>query len=137
MSDTTGVPIGRPVRPGSWVIAARSEKVASEWREFMNQAAGECNRVYDQLETNPAYDDGDRQHPLEGESGRSTFQGKSYQRWQIDITSGGRMWYLMDPTTFGSGQKRRAGVVILDKVHFGHPKSLERKMASGRRPVRG
>ena len=33
----------------------------------MNQAAGECNRVHDQLETNPTYDDGDRQYPLEAD----------------------------------------------------------------------
>lgn len=136
MSDTAEFSIARPIRPGSWTIVARSEKVATEWREFVNQAAGECNRVYDQLESNPAYDDGDRQHPLEGEAGRVTFQGRAYQRWQIDITSGGRLWYLMDPTPFGSGQKRRSGLVIIDRVHFGHPKGTERKPTGKRRPGR-
>jgi len=129
-------PVKRPTRPGSWVIVARSAKVEAAWEQFANQAAGECNRVYDQLETEPDRDDGDRQHPLTNDAGKGTFDGKTYQRWQIDVTSGGRIWYFMDPTPFGAGQKRRSGRVIIDAVHFGHPKKTEKRPPQRRRPGR-
>lgn len=128
--------VRRPVRPGNWDVAARSKKVAGLWDELANQFAGECQRVYDQLQSDPMYDDGDRQHPLEGEKGRGSFQGRSLRRWQIDVTSGGRVWYLVDPADSGSGQKRRSGLVIIDQVHPGHPKSTEKKPGARRRPGR-
>lgn len=58
------------------------------------------------------------------------------RRWQIDVTSGGRIWYFVDATPTGKGQKRRSGRVIIDAVHFGHPKSTERKPTRKQRPGR-
>lgn len=128
--------IVRPARPGNWQVTARSKKVAEAWRELANQFAGECQRVYDQLQSDPTFDDGDRQHPLEGEAGRGSFDGRAMRRWQIDVTSGARIWYLVDATESGSGQKRRSGTVIIDQVHPGHPKGTERKPSGKRRPGR-
>jgi hypothetical protein len=129
-------PIPRPVRPGNWDIVARNAKVAADWAEFANRAAGECQRVFDQLQTDPTLDDGDRQHPLEGAPGRGTFDGRQMRRWQIDVTSGGRVWYFVDDTQFGSGQRRSSGRVIIDAVHFGHPKTTETKPSRKHRPGR-
>ncbi len=128
--------IVRPVRPGNWSVVARSKSVAADWRELCNQAAGEGQRVYDQLQTDPKRDDGDRQHPLEGKPGRGIFEGVPYVRWQIDITSGGRIWYFVDETSSGTGQRRRTGTVIIDAVHPGHPKSTEKRHSGKRRPGR-
>ena len=77
-----------------------------------------------------------RQHPLEGKAGRGTFKGVDYVRWQIDVTSGGRVWYFIDRTPIGSGQKRRSGTVIIDEVHSGHPKTTEKRPTGKRRPGR-
>lgn len=126
----------RPDRPGSWQVIARSKKVAADWNEICNSVAGEAQRVFDQLQSDPMHDDGDRQHPLEGSAGRGTFEGTDFVRWQIDITSGGRIWYFVDPTPTGSGQRRRSGTVIIDAVHAGHPKQTERRLAGKRRPGR-
>lgn len=131
-----GPELRRPARPGNWVVLARNDKVAGEWQQLSNQFAGDCQRVYDTLQTDPEHDDGDRQHPLEGVAGRGTFEGQPVRRWQIDVTSGGRIWYFVDPTPSGSGQKRRAGRVIVDQVHFGHPKSTEVKPSGKSRPGR-
>lgn len=128
--------IQRPTRPGSWHVGARSKKVAADWAELCHQVSGEGQRVYDQLQSDPQHDDGDRQHPLYGTQGRGTFQGREFQRWQIDITSGGRIWYFIDPTPFGAGQRRRAGTVIIDAVHAGHPKQTETRPTHKRRPGR-
>jgi len=83
-----------------------------------NMFAGECQRVYDQLESDPTFDDGDRQQVLVGQAGRGSFEGVDYVRWQIDVTSGARIWYFVD------------------QVHFAHPKSTERKPGNKARPGR-
>lgn len=129
-------PLPRPLRPGDWVIVARTRKVHQDWLQLCNQAAGEAQRVYDKLQTDPTYQDGDRQHPLEGAPGRAQWQGQAVRRWQIDVTSGGRIWYLVDEAPVGAGQRRRSGTVVIDQVHFGHPKSTERRPGGKRRPGR-
>ena len=95
--------IVRPARPGNWQVVARSKKVAAAWMELSSRFAGECQRVYDQLERDPTFDDGDRQHPLEGQAGRGSFEGVAMLRWQIDVTSGARVWYLIDAGERGTG----------------------------------
>lgn len=130
------LPVQRPVRPGSWEVVARNPKIHKDWIELCNQFAGEAQRVYDQVQTDPTCQDGDRQHPLEGDAGRGRYQGREVRRWQIDVTSGGRLWYFVDATPVGKGQKRRAGTVVIDHVHFGHPKSTERRPGGKTRPGR-
>lgn len=129
-------PIDRPKRPGIWEIVARSKKISEQWIEYVNQANAECQRVYDQLSTNPLFEDGDRQQRLAGEISRGIFEGEAYERRQIDITSGGRVWYFVDQTPFGSGQKKRNGRVIIDAIFMGHPKDTEKKQSGKRRPGR-
>lgn len=128
--------VARPNRPNTWTVVARSQKVANQWDEFCRQAAGGCQRVYDQLAMEPLYEDGDRQQRLVGEAGRGTFEGVQYERRQIDVTGAGRVWYFVDPTPFGSGQKKRVGKVIIDTVAQGHPKETEKKPGGKRRPGR-
>ena len=67
---------------------------------------------------------------------KGTFEGVAYERRQIDVTSGGRVWYFVDQTPFGSGQKKRIGRVIIDAVYIGHPKETEKKQVGKRRPGR-
>ena len=74
-----------------------------------------------------------RQHSLEGEMGRGAFKRRPLRRWQIDVTSGARVRYLIDPEESGRGQKRRSGQVIIDQVHPGHPKNAEKKPSGQRR----
>ena len=107
-------------------MVARSAKVAAAWNQLANGSAGEMQRVYDQLAKEPDRDDGDRQHPLEGKTGRDTFEGVDHVRWQIDVSSGGRVWYFIDRTPIGSGQQRRS-----------EPSSSTRSPRAIRRPWRG
>lgn len=136
MAEGDDFPVTRPTRPGTWSVVARSQKVSEKWDEFSKQAAGECQRVFDQLATNPLYEDGDKQQRLVGEAGRVTFKGVQYERRQIDVTGSGRVWYFVDPTPYGSGQKKRLGKVIIDAVAPGHPKETEKKPGGKRRPGR-
>ena len=65
--------------------------------------------------------------------GRGAFKRRPLRRWQIDVTSGARVRYLIDPEESGRGQKRRSGQVNIDQVYPGHPKSTEKKPSGHRR----
>jgi hypothetical protein len=49
MSAGEAFPLTRPTKPDSWLVIARSKKVAADWIELSNQVSGECQRVFDQL----------------------------------------------------------------------------------------
>lgn len=136
VEDGKSFPITRPSKHGSWVVVARSKKIADAWHELANQFSSDCQFVFDRLSTDPKFDDGDRQHPLEGAPGRGTYQGRDCKRWQIDVGSGSRIWFFIDETPVGKGQKQRSGTVIIDQVLPGHPKSTEKGFTGKRRPGR-
>ncbi|MFF1793521.1 hypothetical protein ACFVXQ_04675, partial [Kitasatospora sp. NPDC058263] len=54
-----------------------------------------------------------RQHRLKGALGSGDFKGEQLERWQYEVTGGGRIWYLVDVaartawiTYAGSGHPR-------------------------------
>lgn len=51
-----------------------------------------------------------RQKKLEGKTwGSGTYQGKTFDRWQYEVTSGGRIFYFVDdPTDQGRQPHARA-----------------------------
>ena len=134
--EENSFPVTRPSKRGSWKVVARSKKVSEAWNELSNQFSSDCQFVYDRLSSDPKIDDGDRQHPLEGEPGMGSYQGRNYKRWQIDVGSGSRVWYFIDETPEGKGQKHRSGTVIIDQVLPGHAKSTEKDFTGKRRPGR-
>lgn len=58
----------------------------------------------------------DRHHRLKGDLARGTHKGRTIDRWQIEVTAGGRIWYLVDA-------ERR--IVWIDRASTGHPKATE------------
>ena len=93
------VEILRPLKPGDWIIQARSTKVAKKWDELCNSNPSRCQKIYDQLTSNPTYDDGHRQGKMRGKLSKVVFEERVYERWQIDINSSGRIWYFLQPYT--------------------------------------
>ena len=128
--------VTRPSKRGSWKVVARSKKVSEAWDELSNQFSSDCQFVCDRLSCYPKIDDGDRQHPLEGEPGMGSFEGHNYKRWQIDVGSGSRVWYFIDENPEGKGQKQRSGTVIIDQVLPGHSKTTEKDFTGKRHPGR-
>jgi hypothetical protein len=118
-------PIKRPTKPGQWEIFARSEKIGKAWEELCNHWPARCQEIFDILSSAPDYDDGDRQGRLRGKLSEGSFEGQNYVRWQIDVNGASRVWYFVDSTAYGVKQKKRGGRVIIDQIHFGHPKQTE------------
>jgi hypothetical protein len=57
-------------------------------------------------------------YPLKGDLATVTVEGRLFTRWQYKPTSGGRIWYAIDPPTT---KPKRDGIVWLERVATGHP----------------
>ena len=44
-------------------------------------------------------------------------QGRTMERWQHEITAGGRVWFLLDEDKH---------TIWIDEVHLGHPAKTDR-----------
>lgn len=127
--------IARPTRTDEWEVVAADKSVADERDQWAKQEPNALAAAYDQLATSPAQFSS-RQRRLEGKTfGTGTYEGKTYDRWQYEATSGGRIFYFVDDPTDGGRKKlERKGRgpkprrrVIIEAVHPGHPKETERK----------
>jgi len=102
----------------------------------MGQTGAERARgAYDQLATDPTKFSS-RQRKLEGRAmGTGVYEGTTCDRWQYEVTNGGRIFYFVDdPTDGGRRRPERKGRgsrprrrVIIEAVYPGHTKETERK----------
>lgn len=58
----------------------------------------------------------ERHHRLKGKLGSAMLKGEPVERWQFEVTGGGRIWYLIDD------EARTAWVTY---AGTGHPKRTE------------
>lgn len=127
--------IARPARTDEWEIVAADKGVAEDWTRWAKQEPNALAAAHDQLSRHPtAFSP--RQKKLEGKTwGTGTYEGQKFDRWQYEVTSGGRIFYFVDDPTDGGRRKpeprgrgpRPRRRVIIEAVHPGHPKGTERK----------
>nr|WP_205864386.1 hypothetical protein [Planosporangium mesophilum] len=73
---------------------------AKGWEELCRQAAANTRAAYDAIEVDPCPNPPTpRHHPLKGRLATDTHAGKLLAQWQYEVTSGGRIWYLVDHET--------------------------------------
>lgn len=127
--------IARPARTDEWEVVAADKGVADDWERWAKQEPNALAAAYDQLATHPTQFSS-RQRRLEGNTyGTGSYEGKGFDRWQYEVTAGGRIFYFVDdPTDGGRKKSQREGRgprprkrVIVEAVHPGHPKATERK----------
>lgn len=127
--------IARPARTDEWAIVAADKGVAEKWDRWAQQEPNALAGPYDRLARNPT-EFSSRQKKLEGKTwATGTYEGMSFERWQFEVTAGGRIFYFVeDPTGGERGPVQRKGRgpkprrrVIVEAVHPGHPKGTERK----------
>ncbi|MBI4729265.1 MAG: hypothetical protein HY775_07140 [Acidobacteria bacterium] len=126
----SGLP--RPTRTTEWAIEAIDSRAAEDWEKLCAVEPNAAAFAWDRLSTNPEAHS-ERQTRLKGSLATGTYEGRTYVRWQYEVTSGGRIWYFVDDPTEG-GRKRveRRGRgprprrrVLVEAVHVGHPKATE------------
>lgn len=107
-------------------------RVAEDWDKLAAVEPNALATVYDQLSTNPTAVSA-RQMRLKGGLATGSFEGRTFDRWQYEVTAGGRIWYFVDdPTEGGRRRTERKGRgprlrrrVLIESVSIGHPKATE------------
>ncbi|MFD1046377.1 type II toxin-antitoxin system RelE/ParE family toxin [Kibdelosporangium lantanae] len=117
MSPKRGDQVPQPTTGSEWTIVFGTTEAAKGWQELENQAPGNLRKAWDTMRNDPGPGEpSDRHHQVYGHMATAVFRGRTLARWQIEVTSGGRIWYLID-------EERRTVLVV--RASTGHPKETE------------
>lgn len=101
---------------GKWAIRYATTAAILGWKELEAAAPGNLRRAWEIMRTTPGPGPGrptERHHPLQGSLDTGTHQGHVLPRWQIEVTGGARVWYLLDS---------ELRTVWVQHAGVGHPK---------------
>ncbi|MFF3665228.1 hypothetical protein [Microtetraspora malaysiensis] len=117
MSPKRGDRAAPPPIGDEYDLRFANTEAADGWEHLSRHAAGNLRRAFEKIRVAPrAADDPDRQHRLKGKLGTGTFKGQELERWQYEVTGGGRIWYLLDDA------RRTAWITY---AGTGHPKATD------------
>ncbi|WP_026922737.1 hypothetical protein [Glycomyces arizonensis] len=117
MSPKRGDRVAPPPTADEFDLRFSDTAAIKGWEELERQAAGNLRRAWEDLRSDPrSKKHPGRQHRLKGTLGQAEWKGAVFERWQCEVTGGGRIWYLVD-------DERRT--VWLVYAGTGHPKATE------------
>jgi hypothetical protein len=89
--------VAPPPGDGDFDVRHVDGTVEKGWEELGRQAATNTIAAWHTMRTNPnpAVQTG-RHHRLKYKLAEGKYKGKTYPQWQIEVTSGARVWYLYD-----------------------------------------
>ena len=87
--------VAQPPKDGEWSIRFGTSEAAASWPELCKQLQGTTRAAWDRMRKHPL-ERTDTQKPLGGQLGVRTVGGRDLPQWQIDLSSGGRVWYCVD-----------------------------------------
>lgn len=102
---------------GEWEIRFLTSEAAKGWEELCSQAASNTRAAFDAMRTYPCPPSRtERQHRMKHGRRYGHVKGRALERWQLEVTGGGRIWYLVDQET---------RTVWLEYASARHPKTTE------------
>ncbi|MFC9459219.1 hypothetical protein [Streptomyces sp. NPDC056983] len=114
-----------PPGPDEWDIRFAGGEAAKGWEQLGAQAVGNTRAAWHWMRPDPApAARTERHHRLKGELARGEHRGEAVDRRQIEVTAGGRVWYLLDVT------------VWIDRASTGHTCIFDHYRLGGRATVR-
>jgi len=118
VSPKRGDRVAPPPVGHEWDLRFATGEAASGWEELCRQAKENTRRAYEAIRTDPRPNPPTgRHHRLKGKIlAHGTRDGRLLERWQYEVTAGGRIWYLVDDT------KR---TVWIEYAGTAHPKITE------------
>ena len=117
MSPKRGDDVAPPPVGTEWRVRFATNDAAKGWGDLCSQAPGNTRRCFDALRSDPlSQKDSDRQHRLRGRLSTGTFGDRDYQQWEYEVTSGGRVRYLVD-------EERRSVYLVYASTR--HPKDTD------------
>lgn len=115
MSPKRGDRVAPPPGPWEWDVRFLDSEVAKGWEELCRQAPGNTRAAWTTMRERPAPRSASaRHHRLSGPLATRDVTGRVMDRWQIEVTGAGRVWYLVD---------REKATVWIDYAGPGHPKA--------------
>jgi hypothetical protein len=103
-----------PPEADGWEFRFLTNDAARGWEELCRHAPANLRRAYDAIVGDPTPPTNHpRQHRLRGAFAEEVAKGRPLPQWQYEVTSGGRLWYLVD-------SERRE--IWLSYAGTGHPK---------------
>jgi hypothetical protein len=112
----SGDRVSPPPLPGEWDVKFGDSQAANGWDDLCSQAAGNTRSAWELMRTNPRPPEDKRHTRLRGRYATRTYGGRELEQWEIEVTSGGRIFYLVDDG------KRTVWIV---RAGTGHPKATE------------
>jgi hypothetical protein len=112
MSAKRGDRVAPPPGPDEWDVIFGTNEAGKGWAELCAQAAANTRQAWQLMRTDPVpLARTSRHHPLKGSYATGTYRGQPLPQWQIEVTSGGRIWYLVD------AERRRVVVMYASPRH--------------------
>lgn len=101
--------------PSQWTLLYRDRQAEVGWKACIKQQPAKALGAYNAIRTDPRRMDL-TQYRLKSDLGTGLQDGKALERWQYRLSSGGRLWYLIDDD---------AHVLWLDYATLHHPKPTQ------------
>lgn len=116
MSPKRKEPVAPPPARDEWDVRYGTNEAVKGWESLCQQAPENTRKAWEAMRANPCPAPTARQHRLKGSLSEGTHEGSRLPQWQIEVTGGGRIWYLVDAD-------RRT--VWIRAAGTGHPKATE------------
>lgn len=115
MSAGRGDRAAPPAPEGHWEVRFADAASAKGWEHLARQAGENTYRAWLLMRTEPSpVRETARHHRLKGGLAHGTYRGRT--QWQIEVTSGGRVWYLVDT---------ERGTCWITFAGTGHPRATD------------
>lgn len=117
MSPKRGERVAPPAGPGEWEVRFLNAGAAKGWDDLCLQAPGNTHNAWMAMRRDPVPAAiSSRQHRLKHQFSTGIAKGRVLDHWQIEVTGGGRIWYLVDP---------EAKAIWIDYAGPAHPKATD------------
>lgn len=107
--------VAPPAAAGEWEVRFANNDAVKGWEQLCRHAPGPTKDAWQHMRTTPRATDS-RHSRLHGKLATKTFGGRQVERWQIEVTGGARVWYLIDDEKH---------TVWLQHAGAGHPKETD------------
>jgi hypothetical protein len=84
-----------PPRNNGWDFRFATSDAVSGWEKLCSAAPTNARVAWERITADPRWRD-DRQHPLKGRHETRLVNGESFDQWQYEVTTAGRLWYCID-----------------------------------------
>ncbi|MFE0462686.1 hypothetical protein ACFW1A_25865 [Kitasatospora sp. NPDC058965] len=117
MTTKRGDRVAPPPGDGEFDVRAASSEAGKGWDDLCQQARSNALAAWKTMRTNPSpVVQTPRHSRLKHKLASGSHRGQSLPQWQIEVTGGGRIWYLVD---------QDARICWIVRASTGHPKETE------------